>query len=72
MSYRFDPLAPAAARYSWSSTTRAVGCLSSSAWMAASSPPAPGVGQAKWSSQGRPQATETARSRAAQVLPALS
>jgi hypothetical protein len=31
-----------------------------------------GGGQAKWSSQGRPVATETARSRAAQVLPALS
>jgi hypothetical protein len=27
------------------------------------------VGQAKWSSQGLPVATETARSRAAQVLP---
>ena len=32
----------------------------------------PGVGQAKWSSQGSPQATLTARSRAAQVLPAFS
>ena len=27
MSYRFDPLAPAAARYSGSSTTRAAGCV---------------------------------------------
>jgi hypothetical protein len=43
MAYRFDPLAPAAARYSWSNTTRAVGCVSSSARMAASSPPAPGA-----------------------------
>jgi hypothetical protein len=32
----------------------------------------PGLGQAKWSNQGRPMATETARSRAAQVLPAFS
>jgi hypothetical protein len=36
MSYRFDPLAPAAARYSGSRTTRTAGCASSSAWMAAS------------------------------------
>ena len=43
MSYRFEPLAPAAARYSGSRTTRAAGCASSSAWMAASSPPAPGA-----------------------------
>jgi hypothetical protein len=37
MSYRLAPLAPAAARYSGSRTTRAAGCACSSTWMAVSS-----------------------------------
>jgi len=36
MSYGLAPLAPAAARYSGSRTTRAAGCACSSTWMAAS------------------------------------
>jgi hypothetical protein len=40
MSYRLAPLAPAAARYSGSRTTRAAGCAASSVWMAVSSLPA--------------------------------
>jgi hypothetical protein len=43
LSYRLDPLALAAARYSGSNTTRTAGCSASSAWMAYSSPPTPGA-----------------------------